>query len=50
MRPKPTAMPTAPVDQIAAAVDVPATVDLFFKIAPPPINPMPVIIPAMILA
>ena len=50
IRPKPTAMPIAPVDQMAAAVDVPLTCEESLSIAPPPMKPMPVIMPAKTFA
>src|SRR5690606_16312203 len=44
-RPQATATPIAPVFQMLAAVAVPATVPRSLRMAPPPMNPMPVRIP-----
>ena len=48
--PKATAIPIAPVLHKLAAVAVPDVPSCFFRIAPPPIKPIPVITPCKTLA
>src|SRR3546814_21185132 len=49
-RPYPTAAPSAPVAHRLAAVAVPDALSPFFRIAPPPMKPTPVIRPSSNLA
>jgi hypothetical protein len=49
-RPSATAAPTAPVTQMLAAVANPRTFPPSLRIAPPPMNPMPLKSPAIIRA